>query len=832
MFFKRNKAKSSQVQDKPAFVPNKDDVRPLSANELRRSVGPKSLGFKSTSDVTPADELCGQERALEAIDFGLGMKALDFNIFVQGPTASGRRTAVKARLVKAAVGARACSDWVYVCNFEDAIRPVAIALPAGGATRLARAMVEVMEDVRASLPAAFVSEDYLARRRSIEEECRARQDGGLEALNQKAGAQNIAILRTPLGFGMAPMHEGKVVKPDVFNQLPESMRKEVEARIGDLQTELETILAAAPKTDKLRRKRLSALNEEVALVAVGAALDDVNEEFADIPDVVAFLSNVRADLVRSAESFLSPLAGEAPPVAAGDVMGDARVRRYLVNVLIANDSDGGSAPIVEEINPTFENLAGRAEFRSQDGLPVADFLSIKPGALHRANGGFLLLDARALLKSPPAWGVLKRSLKSGDIRIERESDLQVSSGVHFLEPAPIPLSVKVILVGDEETYKDLSESDPDFLQLFKVLAEFRETVARSKETDQSFGRLAASIVRTHGLKPFDAGAVARIMEEAARLAEDRDKLSLEIGPIADLMREADYWAGSAGHKIVDAADVARALKENVRRSSRLRELSQGLVEQGVILVDTEGQKVGQVNALSLHQQDPHAFGHPSRITARVHLGPGRVTDIEREANLGGPLHAKGVMILWGFLAGRFAQDVPLALAGSLVFEQTYSPIDGDSAAAAELCALLSALAEAPIRQDLAVTGSINQFGEVQAVGGVNEKIEGFFDICSSRELSGTQGVVIPRANAQHLMLREDVVEAVGNDRFSVYAVETIDECMELLTGLKAGERRGDGSYPAGSVNRLVEDKLKTFAERNRKFFAARGRGLASGEAAQ
>jgi lon-related putative ATP-dependent protease len=658
----------------------------------------------------------------------------------------------------------------------------------------------VLDELRSVLPALFESEDYQVRRRAIDEQFRSGQEEALEALNRKAQSQNIAILRTPTGFTMAPMHEGKVVKPEVFNALPEAMRKDVENKIETLQKELESILERMPKADKKRRAELSELNEEVAKHAVDASLDELIAAFSDVAQVSDYLAAAGRDL-----------------------------RRYLVNVMVSNGVSGGvraqgGAPVVEELNPTYGNLIGRIEHIAQMGTLVTDFLLIKPGALHAANGGYLLIDARKLLLSPFAWEALKRALKAREIHVEQPSEATGFSMIstQSLDPDPIPLDLRVVLFGDRELYYMLSAYDPDFAGLFKVQADFDDTIARSAENDNAYARVIASIVKEHGLKPFDASGVARIIDEGARLADDREKLSIEIGRIADIVREADYWSSQAKRKLTTKQDVARAIDEQIQRADRLRDRAQETIARGLVLVDTEGARVGQINALSVIQLGTFSFGRPSRITARVRVGAGRVMDIEREAKLGGALHTKGVMILWGFLAGRYALDVPLSLAATLVFEQSYGGVDGDSASAAELFALLSALSEQPIRQSLAVTGSVNQLGEVQAIGGVNEKIEGFFDVCRQRGLNEQQGVLIPKSNVQHLMLREDVVEAVRHGQFAVYPISTIDEGIEILTGVKAGERGPEGRFPGGTINRLVEDKVRSFAERVRGFSKVQG----------
>ena len=827
MFFKRNQPDAA-AKPEAETTSRATGATPLGIAELRRTVDPANLGFKTTAELEPISGLIGQERALKAIQFGAGMPSNDYNVFVLGPPASGKSTAVKQYLDCKLRGTARLGDWIYVNNFEDGNRPRAIRLPSGRARPLAKAMLAAIDELRSSLPAAFEGEDYQARRRSIDEEFRSGQDAALEALNTKALAQSIAIVRTPTGFVMAPTHEGKIVKPEVFNTLPETMRKEVETRIEALQKELEQILESMPKSDKLRRLKLTDLNTEVALIVVRDALDDVAAAYKGEAAVETYLAAAGQDLVRNVGLFLAPAGEESEIVKQPtDSARDPRFRRYQVNVMVGNgDTPEDAAPIHEELNPTYGNLIGRVEHIAQMGALVTDFLLVKPGALHRANGGYLLIDARKLLLSPFAWEALKRTLKAREIRIEQPSEMAGMMATQSLDPEPIPLDVKVVLFGDRQLYYLLSQQDPDFAGLFKVQADFDDSIARSTENDRAYAQIIASIVKVHGLKPVAAGAVARLIEEGARLADDREKLSIEIGRLSDIVREADYWAREAGQETITREAVTRAIEEAIQRADRVRDRTQESIRREIVLLDTTGSKVGQINGLSVLQLGNFSFGKPSRITARVRMGTGRVTDIEREVELGGPLHSKGVMILWGYLAGTFAQDVPMALASTLVFEQSYGGVDGDSASSAELYAMLSALSEVPIRQSFAVTGAVNQWGEVQAIGGVNEKIEGFYDICRARGLDGTQGVLIPKANVQHLMLREDVVQAAAEGKFAIYSVEHINDGIEILTGVKAGERSAEGRFPAATINRLVEDKLRSFAERGRAFSGRQGGGVA------
>ncbi len=837
MFFdrlkKNNNASNGYASQMNAPMPDDTPPKsapnhaPLSVAELRRSVSPASLGFASTAELEPAVGLIGQERALKAIDFGVTMDSQDFNIFALGPPASGKSTAVRSYLERKISEPATVYDWVYVNNFDDSNNPRALQLPCGRAVIFEKAMVDMIDELRQTLPAIFEDDEYQGRRRQIDDGFRAGQEEALEALTEKAREQNIAILRTPTGIGMAPMLDGKVVKPEVFAGLPEEMRKNVENKIEGLQKELAAILEDVPKSEKERRNRLQMLNEEVAGGPISEALDDVRKDHADIPQIIEYLGFVERDMVRNFALFFAQEQEEGQPVQRSvDTTKDPRFRRYLVNIMVSQESTSACAqPIVEELNPNYGNLIGRIEHVAHMGSLVTDFLLMKPGALHRANGGYLLVDARKLLLSPFAWEALKRAIKAQMLRIEQPEETNGFASTQSIDPEAIPLDLKVVLFGDRQLYYSLAAGDPDFNRLFKVQADFDDTISRTEDNQQSYARLIAAIVKRHELRHVDATGVARLIDEGSRLADDREKLSIEVGNLADLIREADYWAGQMGEGMVTNDAVGRAIEERIQRSDRLRDRSQEGIERDLVLIETEGAKVGQINGLSVMQLGDFAFGKPSRITARVRMGKGRVTDIEREANLSGSLHTKGVMILWGYLAGKFAEDIPLALAASLVFEQSYGGVDGDSASSTELYALLSALSDMPIRQGLAVTGSVNQMGDVQVIGGANEKIEGFFDICKSRGLTGDQGVLIPQGNVQHLMLRPEIVTAVTDGLFNVHSVASIDQGIEILTGVEAGQKDASGQFPQGTINRKVEDKLRAFAWRAGSFASGNGVGL-------
>ena len=802
-------------------------VAPLDVKLVRPATDAAALGFRTTAELEPLAGLIGQDRALGAIRFATGMDKRGYNLFVLGQPGLGRRTAVLNYLGEQAAARPAPDDWVYVNNFTTAHQPKALRLPAGTANRFRDGMAELVDDLRVAVPAAFQSDEYRERRRSLDAEYEDRHEKAFEALRERAEAQDIAILHTPMGFALAPVSDGKVIKPDVFNAMPQATRSEIEDRINVLQDELRDVLENIPAIEKEHRVKIRELNAATAGSVVDTSISSVAEKLADIAPVAGHLKEVREDIVAHAEIFLQRTEAEMespfPEVAAANLR-DPRFTRYLVNVMVANDQDGDSkgAPLVVEDHPTLANTVGRIEHQSQQGALVTNFTMIRPGALHRANGGFLVLDARKVLTELFTWDALKRALHSGKISIVNPAEQLSLVSTVSLEPEPIPLDVKVVLIGDRIIYYLLAALDPDFGKLFKVQADFNEELPRTGDNVALYGRLIASIVAREELMAFSAAAVARVIDEAVRLADDNERISLQVENIADLLREADYWARQAGRNTVPDKDVEKAVAEQIERANRIEKLSQEAITRGTVLVDTDGEKVGQVNGLSVIGLGSYSFGRPTRITARTRLGSGKVIDIERETKLGGPLHSKGVLILTGFLAATFSLDQPISLWASLVFEQSYGGVEGDSASSAELYALLSSLSGLPVRQSLAVTGSVNQHGEVQAIGGVNQKIEGFFDICRERGLSGRQGVLIPQSNVKHLMLRKDVVEGIRKKRFAVYPVRTIEQGIELLTGLAAGNRDADGNYPKESIFGRVEETLRRYAD-IRKEYPANGR---------
>jgi lon-related putative ATP-dependent protease len=800
-------------------------LKPLDVRQLCWRLDAGELPFKTTAELPDLVEIVGQERATEAIRFGLGIRREGYNLFVLGPSGTGRHDIVRRFLDEQAATEPVPPDWCYVFNFEQPHKPLALRLPAGIGTQLRRHMERLVEDLRAAIPAAFEAEEYRARRQEIDEGLKEKHEGAFEELRRDAESHGVTLIRTPGGMAFAPVRKGEVISPAEFEKLPADEQKRIEAVISSLQERLERIVHQIPQWKRDIQNRIRELDRQVTMAAVGHLLEELKKAYETYPSVLRYLDAVEQSVIENADDFKRGEEGAEitflgiPIGRAGAGAAAVSLRRYQVNVLIDHGASRG-APVVYEDNPAHPELVGRVEHLAQMGALVTDFTLIKPGALHRANGGYLVLDVRKILMQPYAWEGLKRCLASRAVRIESLGQMLSLVSTVSLEPEPIPIELKVVLVGERMLYYLLQYYDPDFRDLFKVAADFGEDMERRDGDHLQYSRLIATLARRENLLPFDRAAVARLIEQAARLADDIDKLTVNMRDLADLLRESDYWARDNGRAHVARDDVQRAIEARTRRSDRLRERLYDNIRRGTILIDTQGDKVGQVNGLSVVGLGDFMFGHPSRITARVRLGKGEVLDIQREVELGGPIHSKGVLILSAFLGARYCADRPLSLSASLTFEQTYGEVEGDSASSAELYALLSALAEAPIRQSLAVTGSVNQHGEIQPIGGVNEKVEGFFDVCNSRGLTGDQGVLIPAANVRHLMLRDDVVEACARGKFHVYPVSRIDEGMALLTGIPAGERGADGRFPEASLNRRTEERLIVLAELARAYAAA------------
>jgi predicted ATP-dependent protease len=790
-------------------------ARRLEPAELRRPCAPEEIPFPTTADAEEIDEYLGQDRAIEAIAFALAMRGDGWNVYAAGPAGTGKETLLRRFLARAAATRPRPSDWCYVYNFRDPRRPRALELPAGRGAGLAADLARTVAELRYALPAAFEGDEYRTRKQQLARRLAEQREAAFTDVQERARGRDVTVVRTDTGVVFAPTRDGSMLEPDQVRALPDEARAAIDAALRATHDDLAALFAHIHDWEKEHRDAVARLDQETAARVAGRLFGALAASYAGLQRVLDYLGEVEADVVERAGEFLSsPENGLEAAVrrALRNAPVDGPFRRYQVNVVIDHSGTAG-APVVFEDRPTHAGLVGRIEHTVEMGALSTDFTLIRPGALHRAAGGYLVLDALRVLQAPWAWESLKRTLRRGEIRLESIGQQLGLTDTVTLEPEPIGVQgVKVLLIGDRYIYHLLAEVDPDFLELFKVVADFEDATPRGADTQALYGRLLAQIARDKKLPPFDRAAIARMVEQAARLAGDGEKLSVHLRPIVDLLDEAAFAAERAGRELVGKADVEAAIEAQRRRAGRVRERLQEAVSRGVVLLDTAGAAVGQVNGLMVIAHGEVAFGHPARITARVRAGKGEVVDIEREVELGGPIHSKGVLILGGFLGGRYLADGPLSLTATLVFEQSYGPVEGDSASLAELCALLSALALEPLSQTIAVTGSVNQNGQVQAVGGVNEKIEGFFDVCAERGLSGDQGVILPAANVQHLMLRADVVEAVAAGRFAIWAVERVDDAIEVLIGRAPGERDDQGAFPEGSFNAFVEGRLAALAE--------------------
>jgi len=754
--------------------------------------------------------MIGQERALDATTFGIGVRHPGYNLFVLGPPATGKTTTMERLLAGAARDEPVPSDHCYVHNFTDPYRPIAIEVPAGRGRELRDEMARLVEECKARLPRAFEGEEFERQKAKILEDLNQRQAREMETLEGAAKGAGFVLVRTPTGLAVAPAPRGKPLSQEEFNALPEAAKGRIAAAASELEGRLETTLRQLRQFEREAREAHQKLVGEVAAAATRQLIHELRERFKGLASVQGYLDDVEKDLVSHAEEFRT--VGEGKPALPFLPPPGAFLDRYRVNVLVDRGGAKG-APVVVEQNPTHANLVGRIEHRAHFGALVTDFTLIRAGALHRANGGYLLLEAKDVLRHFQAWEALKKALTSRSVRIEEpleEFRMVTTAG---LAPGPIPLSVKVVLIGSPIYYYLLYALDEDFRELFKVKVDFDDSLPRTREAELLYARFVGGACRDHNLCPFAPDGVARLVEHGSRLVSHQGRLSSRLGVLLDLVRDAAFYAGQRGHARVTGDDVSHAIAQKIYRSNLIEERVARMIAEGTLLIATDGEAIGQVNGISVLSTGDHAFGRPSRITVRTYAGEPGVVDIEREAKLGGPIHSKGVMILTGFLAGRYARERPLALSASVTFEQHYEEIEGDSASSAELYALLSSLGGFPLAQSIAVTGSVNQRGEIQPVGGINEKIEGFFDVCRARGLTGRHGVMIPETNARHLMLREDVVEAVQAGTFHVHAVGTVDEGLEILCGRPAGERQPDGRFPEGSLNAAVEQALEENVER-------------------
>ena len=788
------------------------ESRLIPVDKLRWNCDPDLLGFETTAELPDFNDAIGQKRALRSIEFGLGVDGSGFNLYISGETGTGRTSTIASILCKRAKGEPRPHDWVYVNNFKDSDSAISLDLPAGKGSELAADMKELIEAFRNDIPKALESSEYESRRAELLESYQSASNDLFQGLEKAAEKVGFSLQRTVSGLVIVPQKTGRNYTQEEYDALNEKKRAKLEKQGKELTEQLNEVLRQVREQEKITKDALAQADRDVGMSCLGHRLDPLREKHRELVKVLGYLDSVQEDILNTLDDF-------KPQTTQPQIPGIKLPRqepsfdRYQVNVLVDNkDTDG--APVVFESNPTYNNLFGRIEHVMQyGGVAVTDFTMIRSGALHRANGGYLVIDAREVLMNPFVWDSLKRSIRNSEIRIEDVLEQYRFMTMVSLKPEPVQMRAKIVLIGTPWIYYLLFHLDPDYRKFFKVKAEFDSRVTRTPEIMNDYSLFVASHCRAEGLLPFHKSGVAALLEHAARMTDDQAKLTSQFMEIADFIREISFWATKAGRIIINGDDVRAAAEESLYRVNRIEERMQELYEDGTIMVDTSGEVVGQINGLSVISLGDHTFGRPTRITATVYAGQDGMVNIEREVKLSGPIHDKGVLILTGYLGGTFAAERPLSLSASICFEQSYDGIEGDSASSTELYALLSALSGIAVKQGIAVTGSVNQRGIVQPIGGVNHKIEGFFAVCRSQGLNGEQGVMIPKSNERHLMLHEDVVQAVAAGQFHIWSVETIEQGIEILTGTRAGQRGKNGKFPKGSVYQLVDDRLRKMAER-------------------
>src|SRR5215469_11289467 len=783
-------------------------AKPLAVERLCLKTDPARLPFDSTANLPEPDGPAGQDRAMRAVAFGAGISQPGYNIFVSGPQGSGKRASVSRALERVASSMPPPRDWCYVHNFASPHRPTALNFPAGQGAAFKRVMGEFVETLKQAMSRLFESEEYRQRRGALEDEFRRTVDGALDQIRRKAETQGLTLIEQGEGgFDFAPQRDGLTLSEDEYRQMPKADRDQLTERTRALRAELEKTMESLGATREKIIEKLRALDRELGEAEVRRLMQPLAHAYQGHKEASAHLESVFQDVMSHIDALQAAARSDDDDE---EDRADVPFHRYQVNLLVNNKGRKG-APVITLNLPSLSQLLGKVEHVPLLVTMITDFMFIRPGALHAANGGFLLIDALDLLQQDVSWETLKRALREAQIRIANLAEILDRSQAVTIQPQPIPLDIKIVLFGEPWLYYRLRELDPDFAEFFKVQADFSTAADRDDANCGQLLRVFASVSRANGLKHLDRGGAARMIDEASRMAGDAEKVSVRTSRLTDLLREADHFAGASGRTMITSEDVTLAVDAKEDRAGRIKALEQEMIRRNIIFIDTDGAKPGQVNALTVMSLAGFAFGVPARVTSQVRPGDGRVTDIERLAEFSGPTHAKGVQILSGYLNGHYSMTRPLSLSASVAFEQSYGPIDGDSASAAELIAILSAIADVPLKQSIAITGSVDQRGRIQPDAGANEKIEGFYDICAMRGLSKGHGVIVPKANVVNLMLRDDVLDAVKAGRFAVYAVESVNEAIEVLTGMRAGSRNGSGGFPVMTFNARVARSLDHYA---------------------
>jgi lon-related putative ATP-dependent protease len=791
-------------------------IQSLPIKNLRFRLDHSLLGCSSTDELTPLEGIIGQDRAVKALKFGLNIDSDGFNIFVAGISGTGRMTGVKNFVEELAKTRPVPPDWCYVNNFKESYEPIAIKLPAGKARDFADRMDNFINSIRELLPQTFSSKDYIDKKESITRSIKEEKDKLLQGLRKEAYQQGFALQATQIGFFLIPAVSGKPMSEEQYMNLPQKEKDNIQEKKSEMNKKVRETINKVRNLDRKINEETKKLNHDVALYTIEKYLNELKGTYNDNEEVLEYIKQVEDDVLKNLNNFIGTgTSANKSAQAFFPWMKELPFKKYKVNVLIDNSKLEG-APLVIERNPTHKNLFGSMEKEAQLGVLSTDFTMIRAGSIHKANNGFLVLPVEDLFKNIFSWDSLKMSLRDKKIIIEEISEKLGVISTKGLKPEPIPLNIKVILIGSPDHFNILYNMDSDFKKLFKVKADYDLSMKKTSRNIKDYARFICTLCKKEGLSHLKSSAVAKVIEYGSRLAGDRDKLTTKFSEISNIVSEADFYAKQEGKELIEDEHIIKAIEEKYYRSNLIQEKIQEMISEGTILISTRGKMVGQVNGLSVVDTGDYAFGRPSRVTVTIGMGKAGIIDIERETKLGGPIHTKGVLILSGYLAEKYAVERPLNLSARVVFEQSYSGVDGDSASSAELYAMLSAISGIPIDQNLAVTGSVNQKGEVQAIGGVNEKIEGFFEVCRQSGFNGKQGVLIPDSNIKNLMLKEEVIKAVEEKKFQIFAVKNIDEGIEILTGIKAGRRDKTGKFPENTLNYAVDEKIKQFTEKLRE----------------
>jgi len=788
-------------------MPNK-----LSVTELYKHCDPNVFSFKTTDELKAFTGTVGQERALNALDFGLSLDSMGFNIFILGENGTGKMTTIRSILAEKAKDEPVPKDWCYVYNFKDSDVPLTVSLDPGKAVLFQKDMEDLVKMLKVEIPKVFDSKEYEKQKNKIIEESQKKQKETFSNLEEEAREKGFSVRKTVSGLMIIPVKKtGEPLTEEEYELLDEKTRQKIDEIGKVLQEKLNDVVRVVRESEKLVKEVIAKLEKEAALAAVGHLIDEVKNKYRENEKITAYFESVKADILEHLDDFTAP-EEQAPALPFMKLpKAEPAFTRYTVNVLV-NNSDCKGAPCVFESNPNYYNLFGRIEHKIQYGIAITDFSMIKAGSLHKANGGYLVINVLDLLRNIFAYDALKRAIRNKELKIEDVWEQYRLISTTTLRPEAIPLDVKVILVGNPYLYYLLYNLDEEYRELFKVKADFDSRMERTDENIQKYASFVATRCKEEKLLPFDRTGVARIVEVGSRLADHQNKLSSRFSEITDIIRESSYWASKANSRVVIEEHVNKAMDERVFRTNRIEERLREMVLEGTIIIDTEGDKVGQVNSLAVIDLGDYSFGKPSRITAKAYAGKAGVVNIERETKMSGRIHEKAILIITNYLGSKYATKKPISLSASITFEQLYEMVEGDSASCAELYALLSSIANIPLKQTIAITGSMDQNGDVQPIGGVNEKIEGFFDLCRLRGLDGSHGVIIPKRNMKHLMLKKDVVDAVKESKFTIYPIERVEEGLEILTGMPAGEPKEDGTYPEGTVNYLVVKRLTEISE--------------------